>query len=183
MGKGQGQGMRPRDSQRQRVYDAENEVPGFRTEDRLDELSELNDWVLTVLASSWFKKHFPETKYIDVEDGRGRQKACGGLSGIKMPRWSRSKMITLHEIAHVVTLRQANKAGTSVPWHGREFAMAYLALVRHFLGQAKHDQLLEQFRLKKVKYKAKRTGPKRAISEKAIAALAAYRLRKEAANV
>ena len=65
---------------------------------------------------------------------------------IKLPRWSRSELIILHEIGHVVT--PSDYAG-----HGPEYAGNYLMLVAHFMGQQVAAELTAAFDSQNVKYK------------------------------
>lgn len=59
-----------------------------------------------------------------VSDGRGRRHACGSREVIKLPRWSRTTAIVLHECAH----------GMSADAHGPQFVAAYVALLVRFAG-------------------------------------------------
>src|SRR4051812_8435020 len=114
-----------RDNQRQRVYDAERDIK-FGS-DRLDDINLLQKYVNRITKSAWYRKRTAKNAdafrwaEIQVLDGRGRRKACGSRwSGyIKMPCWSRSVLITLHEVAHVC--QPQISAG-----HGREFCKIYL---------------------------------------------------------
>ncbi|MCB2054888.1 MAG: hypothetical protein KDE35_11685 [Geminicoccaceae bacterium] len=58
-----------------------------------------------------------------VTDGRGRRHACGSRAVIKLPRWSRTRPIVLHECAH----------GMAADGHGPLFMTAYLRLLARFL--------------------------------------------------
>lgn len=147
---------RPRDSQRNKLYTAE------RT---LDATPDLESMLYTklfldkVVASAYYRKHY-NTMTVDLRDGRCRKNACaeGGYLGhgiIRLPRWARSKLVALHELAHLAVAR---KYGRSVPSHGREFAAIYLDLVRHVLGEDKGNQLQAAFRAQGVRFKPKRQG-------------------------
>jgi putative metallohydrolase (TIGR04338 family) len=145
---------RPRDSQKSKLYAAERQVPGFHTEDRIETVPEIEAFVATVLRSPWLVRTFGRFR-IRVHDGRRHRIACAyppsfayGHATIVMPRWARSKMIALHEIAHVMT-------PAVYAWHGREYAALYLQLVRHFLGAQKFRQLRTAFIACRVKYKPK----------------------------
>jgi hypothetical protein len=59
-----------------------------------------------------------------VTDGRGRRHACGSREVVKLPRWSRTAPIVLHECAH----------GLAPDRHGPRFVAAYAALLERFLG-------------------------------------------------
>lgn len=59
-----------------------------------------------------------------VTDGRGRRHACGSPDAIKLPRWSRTRAIVLHECAH----------GLAPDMHGPAFVAVYVALLERFAG-------------------------------------------------
>lgn len=118
-------------------------------------------FVDAVMNRSYIKKHFPGVRYIRVTDGRSRRRA-GALfyprpsfdHEIRMPRWSREPMVTLHEMAHILT--DHTYGFMSVPAHGREFAAIFLELVRHVMGKECADALKKGYKGKNVKYKMKR---------------------------
>lgn len=120
--------MRPRDSRRKRLYDAERAAfPEFYGPPL--PLPEVRRWVARIERSRWWTGRFGRTT-LEVLDGRGRRKA-GGWSGwrpgITLPRWSRTRPIVLHEIAHAV-----QPPGTAA--HGPEFCRLYLDLVGRWIG-------------------------------------------------
>lgn len=59
-----------------------------------------------------------------VTDGRGRRHACGSRQVIKLPRWSRTTAVVLHECAH----------GLAADMHGPVFAAVYVELLARFAG-------------------------------------------------
>ena len=153
--------MRPRDSQRQRLYDAENDCFG-RSSYYVGDLGECREFVNKVWTSSWTTKHYrivAVTFPPDVTDGRGARRAYGSRRRISLPLWTRSKWIILHEIAHGLMIG-------FVAAHGREFAACYLALVQHFLGKDDAELLKMSFKQYHVKYR-----PKKKLSEDALAEL------------
>lgn len=78
-------------------------------------------------AYRWHEAPAPRTtdwQPPEVTDGRGRRHACGSREVIKLPRWSRTAPIVLHECAH----------GMSDDGHGPEFVRCYVALLVHFLA-------------------------------------------------
>lgn len=145
--------MRPRDSQRSKVYSCEYVLrdAGMVGRERLETVEEMQAWVNKLLASAWWKKHYRSVSKVTVKDGRGQRRALAHTwrNTISMPKWSRSKGVIIHELAHLVTPLAA-------PSHGWEFCANYLELVRHFLGQADHDALKEAFDKRKVKYRKPR---------------------------
>ncbi len=142
------------------MYRAESFVkdPAF---ERLETIDEIQAWVNSLTQTRWWRTYkLPSAKKsshrvggisyesIEVRDGRSRRSAAGAFGVIKMPKWSRTKLIILHEVAHAIT--------TEPPGHGRQFARIYLDLVTRFLGVDAGRQL-------KVAYVAGgvRSGPKR----------------------
>jgi Spy/CpxP family protein refolding chaperone len=73
---------------------------------------------------------------------------------IKMPTWSRSKAVIIHEIAH----HCADEAyGVSdVAAHGWQFAATFLELATHELGAESGDALKKSFKEHRVRYRAPR---------------------------
>ncbi len=55
------------------------------------------------------------------------------LSTIAMPEWSRTKLIVLHEMVHILADRYHGQ--DFIEGHGPQFATFFLDLVDHFLGE------------------------------------------------
>lgn len=145
--------QRERDSQRSKVYAAERSVEGFETRDRMETISEIEHYVEKVITSAWFQRRW-KVKGYRIEDGRGARRATGGLhwggvAVLTFPKWSRSKMIVLHELAHACTVKNH---GGLVSAHGWQFASTYLELVTHEMGKETGDALKAAFRAKKVRF-------------------------------
>jgi putative metallohydrolase (TIGR04338 family) len=147
--------MSPRDSQRQKVYDAEGAAFAGAPVD-LPEMADLERYVNFVCSLKRVKASFP--KLVDwpiyIGDGRARRKAGGWRQGILMPRWSRKRWVVLHELSHVIVDRVHSHRRAA--GHGWEFASTYLLLVRHVMGVAVHDRLKAEFKARRVRYKAPR---------------------------
>ena len=134
-----------RDNQRQRVYNAEREVNHFyfrQGGEHLETVPIMQAYLDKLMRSAWFKKNYPGPWEIEVRDGRGRRNACaskvyGYEYRIKMPLWSRSEMILLHELAHCLTNGHR---------HGRVFCYHYIALVERQMGKDKAEELRAAFR-------------------------------------
>lgn len=144
---------RPRDSQRAKLYRAEDAVFQKSKPAEYTDLRDVQAYADKVLKSKWVRRTFPHAPYlVRVVDGRGRRRAAAfrGSNRIAMPRWSRSRWTVLHELAHIFT--PGHFAA-----HGREYAATYLLLVRHFLGTAAHAELRASFKEHRVKYTKKRT--------------------------
>lgn len=115
--------MTPRDSQRSKVYAAQEQLikgQHFKT------VSVIDDYVKGIIGSHWFKNRWPNIEMVQIKDGRGRYSACAGRNYlghfIKLPRWSRYERLILHELAHVVTPE-------NYAWHGRGFVKNFIALL------------------------------------------------------
>lgn len=156
-----------RDSQRSKVYKAERACGYFHTR-RIEVVSDIQAWLDKITGSAWYKKYklvrtdgenrgLPFGKYsqpyfrnpnIKVLDGRGRRSACATNGWMKLPKWSRTKLIILHEMAHAIQIER--------PGHGRQFCMIYLDLVKRWIGIECYRALRASFRKHKVKVGVKR---------------------------
>jgi putative metallohydrolase (TIGR04338 family) len=148
------------DSQRSRVYQAERALDRPEWNRRLGTVQEIQDYVDRIVRSRWFRGAFPDFPgRIIVKDGRGRRRAGGWRTWdggcITLPVWSRRASIVLHEVAHVVTPRR-DAQGRRTAAHGREFAAAFLALVRRWMGAEAAAALRAAFRLHGVRYRPRR---------------------------
>lgn len=167
---------RERDTQRQKVYNAEGAAGAFSSP-ALPEMTDLARYMMRVINSRRLWKAFPfmgpkteaRRDPITTSDGRGRKSACGGYSQMKFPRGMRTEMIFLHEMAHVLHIREKvvapRHAATDPTWlqrkgyfaaHGWRFCMIYLQLVRWFLGRAQHDALKREFKARRVRHRPPR---------------------------
>ena len=145
---------RPRDTQRSKVYAAERTIEDWDTEKM--SIPEIEEWVGKITRSKWWKNHPRGGSYkIEVRDGRGRRNAGGrrwvGKVVIKMPRWSRTKIVTLHEIAHGMQPHLT-------AWHGREFCRTFLDLVVRWMGKDVARELRQSFVKHRVKHRGSSNG-------------------------
>lgn len=151
-----------RDTQRSKLYRAERAcraiVGDVAIRDRLTAWA----FIEKVERDKWFRRTYGRWTF-RISDGRGTSIARGGGGRLNLPRWSRTPMVMLHEIAHNVV--GAHHA------HDWVFAATFLRLVRHFMGKDVHDRLRASFRTFRVRYKAPR--PARTLSPEARAALCA----------
>lgn len=144
-----------RDSQRQRVYDAETlyEKAGgsrglsFRNKD------EIQMYLFNLVQSPWYKKEFPKapgTVHLRMNGPRVRSSASpvSGIIRIAKNEKHMSELVVLHELAHI-----ASGPGAG---HGREWCVNYLKLLRKKLGDETEEKLKECFKEKKVRFRPKR---------------------------
>lgn len=121
---------RPRDFQRARVYrwEAEHVFPHAGERLSLDQCR-----TLVEEAYRWRERPGPDPSWKPplVTDGRGRRHACGSREVIKLPRWSRTRAIVLHECAH----------GMADDQHGPKFVGVYVELLQHFAGLDRQQML------------------------------------------
>jgi putative metallohydrolase (TIGR04338 family) len=126
---------RPRDSQRARLYRAEDEVSPGR---RLPTVEALQAYVDGLAAADWFGGRWGARSF-EVRPGYGHRRATADGNGVlQMPRWSRTELVVLHEMAHCLT-------PVSYAPHGPEYAGVFLALVRRGLTPAVAQALEDAF--------------------------------------
>lgn len=133
----------PRDGQRQRLYRSERAVPHG---DRFTSVAHCQAYVEDRLRSPWWRNSCPDIPSVTVTDGRSRRHAGAVRSRriIKLPRWSRTELTILHELAHIAT-----PEGCAA--HGPEYARTYLELVRRFMGREAGAELRKAFQSHRVK--------------------------------
>ena len=145
---------RPIDSQRQKLYNAQNESIKKIEQPKFDTIDEVRAYVEKIMNSPWWKKRYPDIYRLEIENGAGKTAAKGGpiRNGLWMtlPRWARKPCTILHEMAHGIVPRD-------VAAHGREYAGVLVELVTRFMGKEAGKQLRASFAKHKVKYKSKRT--------------------------
>jgi len=102
-------------------------------------------WVDCVVAADWFVSRWG-TRTFEVRPGFGHRRATADQHGVlQMPKWARSELVLLHEIAHCLT------PATFAP-HGPEYAGVLLALARRGIGPATAQALEDSFALQRVSW-------------------------------
>lgn len=145
--------MRPRDMQKERVYRAERSLPSHDRQLGDGSMATCKTFIDGVTRSPWWTKRCRVTA-VRIRDGRGTTIARGGWGSVNLPRWARTRLVILHELAHVLTTNTTDETA----WHGPEFAANFLALVRRFAPEDA-DALLAAFRAQRVRHRGA-TGPK-----------------------
>ncbi len=133
----------PRDSKRQRVYDAERELPEFHQ--KMD-WPEVEAFFAQVNASRWFRARWSTV----VRPVRKRGGSAYGYPGgrVTLPAFARNRIVILHEIAHTVTYADQRYAP-----HGPEYCGVFVALVGHFVSDDVARRLRAELRARKVAVK------------------------------
>lgn len=168
-------GFAVRDSQRQKVYDAEKVI---RRQGRsFSSIEEMQTYCDRLTGSAWFSRRWSVTKIV-VQRGREGTSAWANAMRriINMPTWAWTEDVVLHEISHILTERKYGKVAA----HGREFARTYLELVRHQMGKEHGDRLRDSFRQHKVKFtkpRAPMTPEQREAAAERLAAARAAKVR------
>jgi putative metallohydrolase (TIGR04338 family) len=143
----------PRDFQRSKVYASEK---GLRRGNRFNRIEDCQRYVDLVIDSPWWRTHCQTRPHVQVRDGRGRRHAGAydHKRAIALPKWSRSELIILHELAHIATPH-------SCAAHGAEFARNYVDLVRFFMGERAGARLENAFRANRVRIAGDGASPAR----------------------
>lgn len=115
------------------MYGAEGEYRHVLGTPLIRDVPLIQQWVNAIVNSEWRKERFRGIINVQAKDGRRRKYACCTYIApmwwvIKLPRYTRSRLIILHELAHVFT-------SPLEPWHGKVFVGILLALVDRWMGQ------------------------------------------------
>ncbi|MDQ4069743.1 MAG: hypothetical protein M3203_09800 [Actinomycetota bacterium] len=133
---------RPRDSQRARLYRAEGEVDVGR---RLPTVEKMQAYVDGVVAAEWFVARWGARSF-EVRPGFGHRRATANEHGVlQMPKWARSELVLLHEVAHCLT-------PATVASHGPEYAGVLVALARRAMNPATAQSLEDAFARHRVRW-------------------------------
>jgi hypothetical protein len=155
---------KPRDSQRSKLYAAENAAFRKFSDRHSLTIEECTDVVRRIERSQLWADFEAEAnerghnlkpwaqRPINVLAGRG-----GGWANhaeISLGGWARCEWVILHEMAHTAVTRIYGL--NTVPWHGWEFASIYLRMVSRFMGSEAAAKLKAEFKAKRVKHTAPR---------------------------
>lgn len=153
-------GTKPRDSQKQRLYDAQR-LAGFYDTGEVMTIKEAQKFVNQVLSHKKTKSLFNQYRFpmggscptkIIVESGNGnhatiRNRNWETVRLIRLNKFGRNKFIVLHEIAHHITWGRES--------HGAEFADVLLQFTTRYLGKPDADKLANAFNEKRVRVMTK----------------------------
>jgi putative metallohydrolase (TIGR04338 family) len=157
-------GTKPRDSQRQRLYDAQS-LAGFYEIGEVMTIKEAQKFVNQVLSHKKTRTLFNQYRFVFgtfpskilVEVGNGSHATITTRDWetvrlIRLNKWGRNKFIVLHEIAHHITWGRES--------HGAEFADVLLQFTTRYLGKPDADKLANAFNEKRVKVMTKSNKPR-----------------------
>lgn len=133
--------LTPRDTQRQRVYDAGEAMAEFDAGPMT--WTEVEAFCAKINQSKWFRARWRTSITPQLKRGGSAYGYPGGR--ITLPLFARNPVTILHEVAHTVT-----STGIVAP-HGPEFCGVFLALVRHFMGVEAAKRLRANMRTYRVK--------------------------------
>lgn len=134
--------VRPRDSQRARLYRAESTVHHGR---RLPTVERMQAWVDGLCATDWFVARWGSRSF-DVRPGFGHRRATADQNGVlQMPKWARTELVLLHEAAHCLT-------PSTCASHGPEYAGVLLTLARRGMGPGTAQLLEDAFAAERVRW-------------------------------
>lgn len=152
-----------RDSQRQKVYDAEKiafgYVAGGEPDARYDVggIDGAQALIDAVFASEFLREKYDCRRAAPrVVQGHGnRDRGCfkRKKNEIHLPRWTQQKWYVLHEAAHALTQEIPRDVE---PAHGVTFAKCYVDLVRVYMSRFHALSLEAAYMEKRVKFKPKR---------------------------
>lgn len=132
---------RYRDTQRQKVYDAEDVLavaPRSAAARRLLDggskvpstgavsIEACQAYVDWLTDQAWFQRRWGRRKLLVRHKVHGN--ATGGYGRVTLPPWARTEHVILHEVAHGLLPKPH-------AWHGPEYVGIFLTLVRHTLGE------------------------------------------------
>jgi putative metallohydrolase (TIGR04338 family) len=163
------QGDRARDSQRQKLYDAEKVLrghqsaaakrlldggPKVRTTGNVS-IEACQQYVDHVTSSAAFQRRFGK-QHVSVNH-KSSGAATGSSAGIYLPPGGRNEAVILHEVAHALHDRLLTgyeaQCGPHSAWHGPVFAAMLLTLVEVQVGKEAAKALRASFSEHRVKYR------------------------------
>jgi putative metallohydrolase (TIGR04338 family) len=112
-----------------------------------DSLVAAQAYVDELLTSPWWQRQFPSVRSVVLFDHEGKYAlAHKGVHGgaIQLPRWARTPLTLLHELAHLAS------PPTTIG-HGPVYAGIYLLLVQHYMGEGVALQLARHFAARRVR--------------------------------
>ncbi len=158
------------DPQKNRVYEAEWAMSCYNWP-RFKKSETAQKWANELVGSAWFGRNWPFMQHhpVTIFEIDSEQATSYPVSNtLDMPKWAWSKLIILHEIAHLCNeeseafqrfrvyegLGRTKKKGLAS--HGKRFCGIYLKLVEHVMGLRVARELKANFDKMGVQYESKR---------------------------
>jgi hypothetical protein len=103
-------------------------------------------WVDGLAATDWFVARWGSQSF-EVRPGFGHRRATADQANgvLQMPKWARSELVLLHEIAHCLT-------PATFASHGPEYAGVLLTLARRGMGPGTAQLLEDAFARERVRW-------------------------------
>jgi putative metallohydrolase (TIGR04338 family) len=121
----------------------------------------MQGWADDLAANDWFLARWGDRAF-DVRPGFGHRRATADANGVlQMPKWARSELVLLHEVAHCLTPSAAAA-------HGPEYAGVLLALARRGMGPATGQALEDAFTRHRVRWTLSAVPPAAGLSRRAL---------------
>ncbi len=136
-----------RDYQRSKCYASEASIVGrIPNNPRYETVPEIEAYLDKVMSRAWFKKRWELRTRPRILAGQAHRKAVSYGGCIALPKWARSRLIILHELAHEVDCRYTGYG------HGRYWARSFLEMVKFEMGPEAYKILKDSFREHGVKF-------------------------------
>ena len=146
-----------RDSQRRKVYRAENRALNHHSlGQQYETVSDCHEYLMGIIERKTFKRWFPKAARtlvwrLEVRPGYGARRAFAmGRWGITLPRWGRNEPVMIHELCHLVVDYEFPRH--EVAWHGWQFCQTYLKIVGNVMGPEAAARLKAEFKAEGVRF-------------------------------
>lgn len=147
-----------RDSQKQRVYSAEQKFLRPYVDDYLGDVAQCQLFINQVMRRKYIAKHYPTglgwpIRVVGIPSKHRWAHAYCGASRIEVgtgdaASWSRTKSVMLHELAHILAFRKYLDHSGSHNW---QFAAVFLDLVRNVMGKEAAARLKAGYKVHRVR--------------------------------
>ena len=112
---------------------------------RLPTVQRMQAYVDGLAAADWFAARWADRSF-EVRPGFGHRRATADENGVlQMPKWARSELVMLHEVAHCLT-------PVAFAAHGPEYAGVLLALARRAMSPATAQSVEDAFARQRVRW-------------------------------
>lgn len=142
--------QKQRDSQRRKLYKAENIMHGWVASCRLNSIEDAQAYVNCILHKGWYKELWAKINVIPVQ--KTNNKFCYvRFRSIFLNDWGLTTYTVLHELAHVLAMYQSQDKEAWAS-HGTRYCEILLFLVLKMMGKKAYDVLRYHFEVYKVKF-------------------------------